>query len=88
VETVSDFILGGSKITADGDCSHEIKRGLLQEVSEQLFHTVHEHGQYQIRLTKFFRAKDGKALYSPQKYDVELTVAQIISSLLHNSGSN
>ena len=28
-ETVSDFILGGSKITADGDCSHEIKRHLL-----------------------------------------------------------
>ena len=29
VETVSDFILGGSKITADGDCSHEIKRYLV-----------------------------------------------------------
>ena len=29
VETVSDFILGGSKITADGDCSHQIKRHLL-----------------------------------------------------------
>ena len=29
VEAVSDFILGGSKITADGDCSHEIKRHLL-----------------------------------------------------------
>ena len=29
VETVSDFILGGSKITADGDCNHEIKRRLL-----------------------------------------------------------
>ena len=29
-ETVSDFILGGSKITADGDCSHEIKRRLLR----------------------------------------------------------
>ena len=29
IEIVSDFILGGSKITADGDCSHEIKRGLL-----------------------------------------------------------
>ena len=29
VETVSDFILGGTKITADGDCSHEIKRCLL-----------------------------------------------------------
>ena len=31
METVTDFILGGSKITADGDCSHEIKRRLLLE---------------------------------------------------------
>ena len=31
VKTVPDFILGGSKITADGDCSHEIKRSLLLE---------------------------------------------------------
>ena len=31
VETVADFIFGGSKITADGDCSHEIKRRLLLE---------------------------------------------------------
>ena len=31
VETVADFILGGSKMTADGDCSHEIKRCLLLE---------------------------------------------------------
>ena len=31
VETVSDFILGGSKIIEDGDCSHEIKRRLLLE---------------------------------------------------------
>ena len=29
METVTDFILGGSKITADGDCSHEIKRRLF-----------------------------------------------------------
>ena len=29
METMTDFILGGFKITADGDCSHEIKRGLL-----------------------------------------------------------
>ena len=29
IETVTDFILGGSKITADGDCSHEIKRKML-----------------------------------------------------------
>ena len=34
METVTDFILGGSKITADGECSHEIKRRLLLE--EQL----------------------------------------------------
>ena len=32
VETVTDFILGGSKITADGDCSHEIKRCLLLRI--------------------------------------------------------
>ena len=31
METVTDFILGGSKITADGDCNHEIKRRLLLE---------------------------------------------------------
>ena len=34
VETVADFIYGGSKITADGDCSHEIKRHLLLGVGE------------------------------------------------------
>ena len=32
VETVRDFILGGSKITADGDCSHEIKRWLEEKL--------------------------------------------------------
>ena len=36
----------------------------------------------------FFAAKDGEALYSQQKQDQELTVAQIISSLLQNSGLN
>ena len=38
-----------------------------------------------IRLTKFFAAKDGEALYSQQKQDQELTVAQIMNSLLPNS---
>ena len=37
VQTVSDFIFGGSQITADGDCSHEIKRCLLLE--EKLWQT-------------------------------------------------
>ena len=39
----------------------------------------------EIRLIIFFAAKDGKALYSQQKQDQELTVAQIVSSLLPNS---
>ena len=34
VETVSDFILGGSKITADGDCRHEIKRHLILGIKD------------------------------------------------------
>ena len=41
-----------------------------------------------IRLVVFFAAKDGKALYSQQKQDLELTMAQNISSLLQNSGLN
>ena len=42
----------------------------------------------EIRLIIFFAAEDGEALYIWQKQDLELTVAQIISSLLHNSGLN
>ena len=42
----------------------------------------------EIRLITFFAAKDGEALYTQQKQDLELTVAQIIISLLQNSGSN
>ena len=40
----------------------------------------------EIRLIIFFEAEDGDTLYSQQKQDLELTVAQIISSLLQNSG--
>jgi len=42
----------------------------------------------EIRLIMFIAAKDGEALYNQQKQDLELTVAQIISSLLQNSGLN
>ena len=42
----------------------------------------------EIRLIMFFAAKDGEALYSEQKQDWELTVAQIMSSLMQNSGLN
>ena len=42
----------------------------------------------EFRLIIFFAAKDGEALYSQQKQDQELTVAQIMNSLLPNSDSN
>ena len=42
----------------------------------------------EIRLIIFFAAKDGEALYSQQKQDQELTVAQIVNSLLLNSDLN
>ena len=42
----------------------------------------------EIRLIMFFTVKDGKVLYSQQKQDMELTVPQIISSLLQKSGLN
>ena len=47
-ETVRDFILGGSKITADGDCSHEIKRHLLlgRKVMTNLDSILKKHRHY------------------------------------------
>ena len=42
----------------------------------------------EIRLIIFFEAKDGKTLYSQQKQDLELTVTQIMSFILQNSGLN
>ena len=53
--------------------------------------STHGHQQMvstKIRLIIFFAAKDGEALYSQQKQDQELTVAQIMNSLLPNSDSN
>ena len=45
-ETVADFILGGSKITADGDCSHEIKRHLLLESYDQCRQHIKKQRHY------------------------------------------
>ena len=53
--------------------------------------TLHEHHHMvntEIKLIIFFVAKDGEALYNQQKQDLELTVVQIMSSLLQNSGLN
>ena len=48
----------------------------------------HQMANTEIRLIIFFAAKDGEALYSQQKKDRELTVAQIVNSLLPNSDLN
>ena len=54
VETVTDFILGGSKITADDDCSHEIKRGLLK-----LWKKSHDQPRQHIKKLRHYFADKG-----------------------------
>ena len=53
---------------------------------EDSTHGHHRMVNTKIRLIIFFAAKDGEALYSQQKQDQKLTMAQIMNSLLHNSG--
>ena len=55
---------------------------------EDSTHGHHQMVNTEIRLITFFAAKDGEALYSQQKQDQELTVAQIMSSLLQNLDLN
>ena len=57
----------------------------LHNTREDSIHGHHQMVNTKIRLIIFFAAKDGEALYSQQKQDQELTVAQIMSSLLPNS---
>ena len=66
---------------------------VIQTSSSNNTREVSTHGHHQmvtteIRLIIFFAAKDGEALYSQQKQDGELTVAQIMNSLLPNSDLN
>ena len=70
------------------DSTLVIANTLFQQLNRWLYTWTSPDGQYQIILIIFFAAKDGEALYSQQKQDVELTVAQIRSSLLQNLGSN
>ena len=60
----------------------------LHNTREDSTHGHHQMVNTEIRLIIFFAAKDGEALYSQQKQDRELTVAQIINSLLPNSDLN
>ena len=55
---------------------------------EDSTHGHHQMVNTEIRLIMFFAAKDGEALYSQQKQDQELTVAQIMNSLLINADLN
>ena len=55
---------------------------------EDSTHGLHQMVNTEIRLIVFFAAKDGEALYSQKKQDQELTVAQIMTSLLLNSDLN
>ena len=56
--------------------------------SKDSTHGHHQMVNHELRLIIFFAAKDGEALYSQQKQDWEVTVAQIMNSLLPNSDSN
>ena len=61
---------------------------LFQQHKRRLYTWTSPDAQPEIRLIIFFAAKDGEALYSQQKQDQELTVAQIMNSLLPNSDLN
>ena len=65
-----------------------IANTLSNNTREDSTHRHHQMVNIKIRLIIFFAAKDGEALYSQQKQDQELTVAQIMNSLLPNSDSN
>ena len=62
-----------------------ITNTLFQQHKRRLYTWTSPDGQHRNRLIIFFAAKDGEALYSQQKQDWELTVAQIMNSLLPNS---
>ena len=65
-----------------------IANTLSQQHKRRLYTWTSPDGQTEIRLIIFFAAKDREALYSQQKQDQELTVAQIMNSLLPNSDLN
>ena len=65
-----------------------IANTLLQQHKRRFYTWTSPDGQCKIRLIILFAAKDGEALYSQQKQDQELTVAQIMNSLLPNSDLN
>ena len=65
-----------------------IANTLFQQHRRRLDTWTSPDGQHQNQIDYIFAAKDGEALYSQQKQDQELTVAEIMNSLLPNSGLN
>ena len=65
-----------------------IANTIFQQHKRQLHTRHHQMVNTEIRAIIFFAAEDGEALYSQQKQDLELTVTQVISSVLQNSGLN
>ena len=65
-----------------------IANTVFQQHKKDFTHGHHRIVNTEIRLILFFAAKDGEALYSQQKQDQELTVAQIMNSLLSSSDLN
>ena len=65
-----------------------IANTLFQQHKRRLYTWTSPNGQHRNQTDIFFAAKDGEALYSQQKQDQELSVAQIMNSLLPNSDSN
>ena len=65
-----------------------IENTLFQQHKRRLYTWTSQDGQHQIRSIIFFAAKDGETLYIQQKQDRELTVAEIMNSLLPNSDLN
>ena len=63
-----------------------IANTLFQQHKRSLYTWTSPDGQHRNQIDYIFAAKDGEALYSQQKQDWELTVAQIMNSLLQNSG--
>ena len=70
------------------ECTGHSKRPLPTTQDTTRHMDIHQMVNTRIRLIIFFAAKDGEALYSHQNQDWELTVAQIMNSLLPNSGLN
>ena len=65
-----------------------IANTLFQQCKRSLYTWTSPDGQHQNQIVIFFAAKDGEALYSQQKHDRELTVAQVMNSLLANLDLN